>query len=932
MAEAQSKLELIIDVQGRQLEVLTQIGNAITGLDKKIADANKNLADVVSNTDGKLTRSLSTIKSGVDLVAGSFLGWKGITGVFDFLKGSVERFAESDSKLVKLASSVKIAGGDFNALRPLITQATDRLKEFGFSETEVREGMADLINRGFSVKQALEGVGAAAKLAVLEGIPLSEGIHSISQASMGFIRPGSMLGQLLGSVRAELEKGGDQGENFEKILARLGRLDPAVEAQLGTLATRTKALSESWNEFSIDVGKFLNDELDLAGKFEGAAGFLKLLNDEMERSQRIAGGAATSNDKFDQANADLSLLIKKRTQLQASWWDRINPFSSVQNTTAGEDSQIWKMLGLGPLDNLSTDKLDKAIADVRAKLASARVAINQETVTAQKAADAQQVTHDENTAAIAQKHMQELLENSSADELRKRADLMAKLFASENADDELGYQQKLIGLKGNLAAQLALIQQHAAARLATERANATQIETLLQASSGKDIAQLQALLKSRGGEVSADQIGGFAGTGDFSGLLGAAGKSNPNFALNDHDFKDAHEKFQSLETDLVQIESLKDRLAKIGIKVDVQLAGDIKTQTDKFIQELDQEVSRKLQDLKVSSDAGGTSKQSVMTGELNLKLQEQRTLETALIAVQKQTFAAGTDGAKAQAAAVTLLQQKIAGLKPTIEQQAAVSNSWIVGFQLGLKQIADKTVTQAQLFANVMTQVAEGISNAGASAFKAWVTGSESAGKAFQDMTRSLLLAIGETIIKALILTAILELINLIPLVGPTVVSIIGAGGLASFATNLQSAKGAAQGEIINEGTHGTADDVYRRVSRGEAIIPAASVQKAGPGFIQRLIDGTADFGRMAAGGFISPEYALAGISSPVTSSSNRNGSGGIDFRPAVHITNYHLFGDTEIDRHFATTAAQRNIRDQVASQTPAIARNLERRRGRPTT
>jgi lambda family phage tail tape measure protein len=1106
MADAQSKLELVVEIQAKQIEVLSQIAAAITSIDKKISDANQNLGDVVENTNGRLTKSLNAIKGGVDFVAGAFLGWRGISGVVDFVKSSIDRFAESETSLVKLDAAVRIAGGDIEAMRPKINATTEDLKKFGFTGPEIAKGIADLVNRGFSVKQALDGISAAAKLAVLEGIPLEGAIHAIALASQGFIRPGSILGQLLGNLRDELARGGNQAENFQKVIERLAHLDPAAQAQLDTLATKTRQAKASWEEFSVNFGKWEEGWLGIGKAIQGVTLWLQKHNDEIERTNRLATGTAPLSERLNQeikAKNDEAYLIgkvleRRRAELAG---DQATARSPRLQFDYAQMEQLEKATGFADSDLIdiitgSTDKsLDNMVAGLEAQYslaARASVALQKKLTTevANERLAAEQAVDDQSTNQCLadldhrQTAMAALLDKGNAEEIRQRVAMDAQQFAATQAEDEVGYRQKLESLKKNLGAQIAAIEQHRRDVLASEQQNAEQLTTLLQKSSSATVSELQRIFQAGGAEVPAEQFQFFALAGTFKDLIEEVQKFNADFVIDpkSKDFELAQKQFQALQKDMRDLATLKDRVAKIGIKVEISTTADIKTATDRFISEAKTEASRQLQDVKVLAGSGSITQQDAVMREMNIRLTEQGLLQTQLNQITTAALTQGRALTDDETKSVKLLNEEIAALRPTLQEVAATSDNWLVGMQLGLKEFQDKAGSVAQEVAGFFDRTLNTAVNKTSDAIFGLITGSKKWSDAFREMAASIVKDLIEIQIK-MMLVGTLQSIGILPkgpggaqtnplglfsgLLGggsagaspspagagplgflgklfgggsattpsgagpvesistaagaampvsivdtqPNVqgitapalelaqpaesisglgsgalatpaaaasalpaaasssgvpVSIANAGPLAGLFGTLTSSLGGlftslfsglssliggigsgvgsaasgigglfsgigmlflAGGGIIKDGSGPTADDVPIMASKGEAIIPEASVRKVGPSFIQRLIDGTMEVAHFAAGGFVSPELALAGIATPITSP-NFGGQPPINLRPVINVTAVHNFGDDECERIGATTGMQKAMARHTDKNAHRIARHTKRAGG----
>ena len=347
MATEQSIVSLLIELKAK-VDAVPQISAAVNQVVKDANTANAKLSQISENTNGAMTKALRGVTNIGTQLLSTFGIITSVGGAMNFVKDSIEKFAASEATIAKLGASVAVAGGNFDKLRPLIRQTAEELSQFGFSNREVNDAIAAFINRGFSVHDALTGVSSAAKLATLEGIPLAEAIHDITLASQGYIRPGSLLGQLLGNLRAELEKGGDKAENFQKVIEKLGHLDPAVEAQLGTLANRTKTLGTAWDEFKTNLGGQLDRFLGLTGIVSDLGAAMKNYNDETDRANRLANGTASPGERLQatlEARENELRLLLKFTENQSAQKSG-KPMPEELGMTESEMGQISGFTGI----------------------------------------------------------------------------------------------------------------------------------------------------------------------------------------------------------------------------------------------------------------------------------------------------------------------------------------------------------------------------------------------------------------------------------------------------------------------------------------------------------------------------------------------------------------------------------------------------------
>jgi hypothetical protein len=224
-----------------------------------------------------------------------------------------------------------------------------------------------------------------------------------------------------------------------------------------------------------------------------------------------------------------------------------------------------------------------------------------------------------------------------------------------------------------------------------------------------------------------------------------------------------------------------------------------------------------------------------------------------------------------QATQIDLLKAKLLELKPTLEELAATSNSWTVGWDLGVQKIADSTKTGAQLIGDTMFQLADGLAKSGSAAFNAWVTGSKSVGQAFREMMSQIALSIADVLIEAVIMAAILGAINAIPLVGPAVVAIIGAAAVANYTGALNAAPKYAEGGRVNA-------DGLAVTHESEFVVRKSGSRRVGYPFLEKLNRGIID---MRA---IGPDALIEGMAAPITSAGGGGAWGGSGMQPVVNV------------------------------------------------
>jgi len=944
-----SKLELLIEIQGKNAELLAGILRTVTDLQTKVEAGNKSLNQVAENTNSNLTNALRSAKTGALDVLGAFGLWRGIGDVISFVKDSLDKFSESERIAAKLAGSIAAAGGDFKTLQPLIRGATADMQKYGVTDHEVAAALADLVNRGFSVKQSLQGVQAAEKLAMLEGISLSEAVHAITNASNGFIRPGSVLGQILHDVRDELQKGGDKGKNFQVVLDKLAHLDPAIQAQLDTLALKTKTLGANWQQFSENFGSWLARVTDAKENLEFLSNWFKSLNDETERSNRIAAGHATAADNLETLIRQRDAIARFRADLKAGsqlpsvvpTGETLSPQDYREQTKAVENA--LQSIGISKMSFFTGAQREQAIAGlelVTRQLNQRILAMNKqgkkEIVDANKEADRQDKVRLEESAALERKKMDKLIEEGSSDELRKRAQLMGQVFAAEMQTSEAEYKQKLQLLDGNLSGQLALIEEHGKTVVATEQKQADQITQLLEGSSEKSSTSIQTMFKGGGADLAPGAISGFAESGDWAGLVAKAREMNKKFALDPADFKQAHDEFQTLSADIQKLTLLKQQASKIEVTAGTQTQADTKSVTDKAMSESEAKYRGTV----------STNKDLVASGDLSQgEAMRQNAAAAQQYATKLRELAATGKLTDAQLVKFT---------KDLANVQREASKLTTLGqIRSQLTQFSNNLTHLGQQIGQFLTSTLDNALSTASAAITDMITRTGNAAAAWRNFGMAAIQAITQMvtgyIAGKLAMMAVdamfgaeskAQSASTAAVAAPAGVAKAGEqGGIWGvilyaivFATVLAAVMGMvaaasggfAEGGPITGGVPGR-DSVPFIGMTGEHVIKASSVSSLGERFMSRINAGIVD---LAA---LNPGAVVRGMARPMSGNDSAGGQGGAGGRGnAVQFkfNNAIAFTQSDRERLFATTEFRRSLHAFIATNPDAINASLNRQRG----
>ena len=128
MATEQSIVQLLIELKAK-VDAVPQIGAAINQITQQAETANAKLAQVAANTNGAMTKALRGINNVGSQVLDAFGVIYSVGSAINFVKDSVEKFAASEATMAKLGATVRVAGGDFAKLQPLIRQTAEELSQ-----------------------------------------------------------------------------------------------------------------------------------------------------------------------------------------------------------------------------------------------------------------------------------------------------------------------------------------------------------------------------------------------------------------------------------------------------------------------------------------------------------------------------------------------------------------------------------------------------------------------------------------------------------------------------------------------------------------------------------------------------------------------------------------------------------------------------------
>jgi hypothetical protein len=215
-----------------------------------------------------------------------------------------------------------------------------------------------------------------------------------------------------------------------------------------------------------------------------------------------------------------------------------------------------------------------------------------------------------------------------------------------------------------------------------------------------------------------------------------------------------------------------------------------------------------------------------------------------------------------------------------------------------------------------------------------WMEHTSSLGKAFDNMLRQIGISILSAIVEAAAMAVILFAIEQIPIVGPTVVSLIGAGSLATFATMLGSVGGKAEGGALSAPGGPKADSRLFYGSDGEFVIQehaarqyyghdvmhAINEERIPREALTHAIAGHALGGPVMVAASSYPSFAFGGAV-------GGGGGGDVDVNvagPTTHV----LFGPHEVERLQATTQYQRGWFNQAAKDAVRVTRLVTRSSG----
>jgi hypothetical protein len=960
MANSQSILEILLQIKAN-VDQVPKVNAQLAGIVSQANKANASLARVAENTNGAMTKALR----GVTGVGRQLLDTFGVVytvgGALKFLKNSLDQFAESERALAKLSGTVTAAGGNFALMKPALDDAAQSLMKYGFHNDDVVSGLAAFINRGFTVRESLDAIKVAAKLATLEGIPLSEAIQAIAVASQGVIRPGSLLGQLLGSVTAQLKEGADQSTNLRLMLAQLGRLDPAVEAQLDTLSLKTKTASSAWQDFSENVGAFISKHTALPQVLQGIANDLRQVNEQMERNRRIAEGAGTPTDRLDALREEISLLAKVDVRIDQN---RIgqpyryrqkfdnSEITALQKSLNQSEAEIIVMLG----GKTAPDYLVARLRQLRLQMTAERKNETAAASQAQAAVEKQQTDQAVRAQQDRQKRVTELLKTNAAADALKKANAT---LAEQQAANEFLYAQDPTKLQQYLARRYQIEFAGLTKEAALLRAQQTENQSKLAAGNLTADAQAKLLDDQRALATRLIEIG--AESGKLRLAIYADGlEKQKKLDANAAAVELALAETQTNELLKAQIE-LQTKLKELKAQgaTAAQLAAYRAAAADKLAadsalaaaQKIDASLEQRLSNINTQVNTGSLSRQGGLRSALVARADASTAKQTQLDGLER---AGGGGPLQSQAAkAAAQLRMEIAALQPTLEELAATSDTVTAGMAHGFKNITDSIGTLSQGIATTFTDIFNSAMATARSSIDGLLAGTKNLGQAWRDFGRaavtSIIMMVGQYIAGKIAMMAVDKVFavqtaasNATTLAsgaaagvgqagaqggiwGVLLYAIVFAAVMAGVMAMVAGVTGgfASGGRVDGDGGP-TDDKIPAMLSNGEYVISAKGVRAAGYGLLDALNAGlvnAADLaGALPAAAIPRPQFAYA-MGGPVTSHQSPITRRS---RPAPTVV---VIGNHEAQK-LGAMAAMRNAVKASLRDGRFVQSALERRRG----
>jgi len=728
-------------------------------LDRAIADSKKGMGQISDDAKkgsealGLASKAGGGLLSVMKNLAGPVLAFFTAQGISNFIRGIASAFMEGESATARLSSVLKISRGDYEAMKPAIEEVARELAAFGFENNQVSKAVADMTLRNYSLRQSLDIVRAAAKLAIVENLTLEEATRQIALAANGVLRPGTALGAVLGDLRSELEKGGDKAKNLALILGRVEQLSGAAAQQAGTLAGATRRLRMEWAELQESLGQSAFGDW-LKNFTKGFAESLKVVREWIDVT-REAGDTAELRSLIDR----ISILQNRLYAAKAG---------------KGTPMELQTYFGNIPLpfggSKEKVDPLENELKDLYARLAQIRQRMGQkqdeDRARAEEAECAQSQALWEQTYKQQLAANEKMLDKEKYQRAQAEADIFEAIQTKQAAERQQQFQDELKSTLASGAAKAQIIRDFFEQEKQFAKDSAEYVAKIRQ---DADNAEAVRIAKNIG-TVSAEQVLAVAKLGSqqptkidefVRGLPMATGELkevNDQITRLSEGFRKADD---ALNTSLRSI----SRYPKQQSELVGSAFADGLALRSKEIQGVDLELTQRVAIIETQRNVGNIrdreaqrqiiEAQTIAAKNYSLQLLDNIEMRKQVEASPDIADATRVELMRTLNNQIADLNVKILQLKPSLEATARASENVFVGMQLGMQRIQDRYKSFALMTADVMDELATGMSHAFAASFVSMIRGTQDFATAFRQMASDVLARIAEMIAEQAILNAL---------------------------------------------------------------------------------------------------------------------------------------------------------------------------------
>ena len=317
--KSMSEAERNADVGKNTVDRINELKGTLKDLDKGIGDNFRN----VGNYTDSINESLSGFKSGFTDAFGGFgaaaAGAFAANALFDFVKGSVTAFNESENAAAKLENViVNIGGQSSEALDRLLNQADQlEMKTFGFTAEQIQQQQAALSVFGLTVSEIEKLTPLILDYATVTGKDLSTATGDVTNALLGKQKALNEVGIFLdkdkisvdGLTESLAKFGGSAERNLDKGVNKLEILSDTVgkvqETLGGFIAKYLLQLVNIFDKGSAIIDRFTNAFPALGGAMSKISvvatnlllpftSLLNMVDKVVQRVDQLTGGTSGS--------------------------------------------------------------------------------------------------------------------------------------------------------------------------------------------------------------------------------------------------------------------------------------------------------------------------------------------------------------------------------------------------------------------------------------------------------------------------------------------------------------------------------------------------------------------------------------------------------------------------------------------------------------